>query len=160
MFAPAKQIRALICLVLLAGASLAADSGAGKNAIKPTVIADWQAFDRLISNRGMTVQWISWTSSERGIVKADYKNRILSLMGEQKAPDGKGRVAFNGSVARIDKDEFIFNGTIMIADTPDIGRRCEKTDTWRFAITQNRQYWRLRQFEWCDGLTDYLDIYF
>jgi hypothetical protein len=41
-----------------------------------------------------------------------------------------------------------------------MGRRCEQTGEWRFAVTQNRKYWRLRQFEWCDYLTDYIDIYF
>ena len=24
----------------------------------------------------------------------------------------------------------------------------------------NRRYWRMREFEWCDRLTDYIDIYF
>ena len=29
-----------------------------------------------------------------------------------------------------------------------------------FRVTQNRKYWRLQQMEVCDGLTDYVDIYF
>ncbi len=44
--------------------------------------------------------------------------------------------------------------------TPDAGRRCEANKAWRFAVTQNRPWWRLREFEWSDGLTDYVDIYF
>ena len=39
-------------------------------------------------------------------------------------------------------------------------RICEKTKDWHFAITQGRPYYRLREFEWCDGLTDYIDLYF
>jgi len=27
-------------------------------------------------------------------------------------------------------------------------------------VTQNRRYWRIRTFEWCDDLTDYVDVYF
>ena len=53
-----------------------------------------------------------------------------------------------------------FIGTIRIADTPDRGRLCEQTKSWRFAITQRRKYYRLREFEWCDGLTDYIDLHF
>ena len=49
---------------------------------------------------------------------------------------------------------------IRIADAPDPGRMCEATKSWHFAVTQNRRYYRLREFEWCDGLTDYIDIYF
>ena len=55
---------------------------------------------------------------------------------------------------------FTFKGTIRIKDTPDRNRSCEKTKNWHFAVTQNRPYFRLREFEWCDYLTDYIDIYF
>ena len=51
-------------------------------------------------------------------------------------------------------------GRIAIIDTPDPGRQCIRNGPMRFAVTQNRPYWRLREFEWCDGLTDYVDIYF
>ena len=63
-------------------------------------------------------------------------------------------------MTEIGADYFVFDGTIRIADTPDAGRRCEADKVWHFAVTQNRPYWRLREFEWCDGLTDYIDIYF
>ena len=66
----------------------------------------------------------------------------------------------DGTISEIGRDYFIFDGTIRIAETPDKGRLCEQTNTWRFAITQNRRFFRLREFEWCDGLTDYVDIYF
>ena len=47
-----------------------------------------------------------------------------------------------------------------ITDTPDRGRTCERRKTWHFAVTQRRSFYRLREFEWCDGLTDYVDVYF
>ena len=62
-------------------------------------------------------------------------------------------------VSELKKRGIGFDGTIRIADTPDRGRLCEQTKSWRFAITQRRKYYRLREFEWCDGLTDYIDIY-
>ena len=61
---------------------------------------------------------------------------------------------------QIGEGYFILRGTVAITDTPDPGRECRADKNWRFAITQNRQYYRLREFEWCDGLTDYVDIYF
>ena len=65
-----------------------------------------------------------------------------------------------GRIGEIGRDSFTFIGTIRIADTPDRGRLCEQTKSWRFAITQRRKYYRLREFEWCDGLTDYIDLHF
>ena len=78
----------------------------------------------------------------------------------QAQAGGPGRLWLDGDVTEIGADYFTFEGTIRISDTPDAGRACEKSKTWHFAVTQNRRYWRLREFEWCDGLTDYVDIYF
>ena len=66
----------------------------------------------------------------------------------------------DGVITEIGEGYFILRGTVAITDTPDPGRECRADKIWRFAITQNRQYYRLREFEWCDGLTDYVDIYF
>lgn len=82
------------------------------------------------------------------------------LLTAAQAKTGEGRLVMDGQVTEIGSDYFIFRGTIRIEDAPDPGRRCEATKDWRFAVTQNRPYWRLREFEWCDGLTDYIDIYF
>jgi hypothetical protein len=155
---PAKYLLAMAGFISFAGTQAAPQTA--QKQILPTQIQDRSAFERLLGNSGMSVQWISWSKAERGPVEVSYRQKILSLRGEQKARGGNGRVALSGTVARISKSEFILNGTIIIEDTPDMGRRCEQTGEWRFAVTQNRKYWRLRQFEWCDYLTDYIDIYF
>lgn len=157
MRAPAKWLTALAVLAVIAGAGVAADSD---KKLAPTEIRDWEAFDRIVNNSGMTVQWIDFGGAPRGKIDAVFKNKILELRGEQKSLGGNGRAALSGHITRIDATEFIFEGTVIIQDTPDIGRRCKKDGSWRFAITQNRKYWRLREFEWCDDLTDYIDIYF
>lgn len=77
-----------------------------------------------------------------------------------QAGSGGGRLFLDGSILEIGEGFFTFRGTIRITDTPDAGRSCERDKTWHFAITQNRPYYRLREFGWCDGLTDYIDIYF
>jgi hypothetical protein len=158
MWIPAKWLTAMGAAMLFAGSTAAEEPAAPRP--EPTKIGDWEAFDRIVNNKGMTVQWIDFDGAPRGKADASFQNLILSLKGEQQAPDGVGRVSLSGTIARVDASEFIFKGQIIIEDTPDVGRRCDQTGEWRFAITQNRKYWRLRQFEWCDGLTDYIDIYF
>ena len=122
-----------------------------------TRVLDRSALQRLLANKGLTLQWIGW--DQRGSVHARMAGETLLLTGAQ-AKEGAGRLFLDGAVREIGADYFIFSGTIRIEDAPDPARRCELTKDWRFAVTQNRSYWRLREFEWCDGLTDYIDIYF
>lgn len=123
-----------------------------------TIINDRTAFQRLLGNGGVTLQWIGWET--RGNLVADYSTDLLRLQGGQSTPDGKGKLTIDGVVTRIDASAFTFVGRIDITDTPDIGRHCVREGEMTFRVTQNRKYWRLQQMEVCDGLTDYVDIYF
>lgn len=121
-------------------------------------VLDPAALDRLKGNAGVTLQWIGW--NQRGSAFVREEGGAVRLTASQAEAGGPGRLLLDGRVAEIGSDYFIFSGRIAITGTPDPSRRCvaERGD-WRFAVTQNRPYWRLRQFEWCDGLTDYIDIY-
>ena len=123
-----------------------------------TRILDARAAERLLAAKGITLQWIGW--NERGSVNVRREGDLILLTGSQSEPNGLGRLFLDGSVTEIGSDYFLFDGIVRMTDTPDRGRTCEADNQWRFAITQNRPYWRLREFEWCDGLTDYIDIYF
>lgn len=113
---------------------------------------------RLRALKGMSLQWISW--DRRGKAKATVDARgVWRLRAEQSGPDGAA-AAIDGAITEIGADYFELRGTVTIVNTPDAGRTCEGYGTWRFAVTQNRKYYRLRQFEWCDDLTDYVDLYF
>ncbi len=114
--------------------------------------------ERLLNNKGATLQWIDWDT--RGTAVVTPGDELWRLRAAQTARANKGRMMLDGALLEIGEGYFTFRGTIRIADTPDNGRMCEATKTWHFAITQNRRYYRLREFEWCDGLTDYIDIYF
>lgn len=124
-----------------------------------TRILSQDAAHRLRNNSGMTLQWITW--DRRGDVEVTVDaNGVWHLSGSQSAQDGPGRVTVEGVVTEIGADYFLLDGRVTITDTPDPDRQCAADKVWRFGVTQGRQYWRLREFEWCDGLTDYIDIYF
>lgn len=143
--------RGIAALVLaLATGPVAADEAA------PAL--DEVTLDRLANNRGVTLQWISW--DQRGHANLRQGSDGYYLTGSQVDPARPGALWLDGKVIEAGPDWFTFEGLIRITHSPDQGRVCEANKTWHFAITQNRKYYRLREFEWCDGLTDYVDIYF
>ncbi len=155
-------IRSLAALLLFATATLSAQAGApsapAEGAAAPTRILNAAAAQRLRTNKGLTLQWIDW--NRRGTARVTVSGGVWTLRGEQTERGGPGKLWLEGRVTEIGRDYFLFDGTVSMTDTPDHGRQCAKQDVWRFAITQNRRYWRIRTFEWCDGLTDYIDVYF
>ena len=135
-------------MIVMAALLLAADAA-------PTIVADRAALARLRTNHGLTLQWIDW--DHRGRVRVSERGGVVHLSGSQS---GRGRLELEGDVIRIDATSFTFRGHIGIIDTPDPGRSCMRDGEYEFRITRNRRYWRLQQMEQCDGLTDYVDIYF
>lgn len=125
---------------------------------QPTVVEDPAALARLRANEGITLQWIGW--ERRGHVTVTEPDGLIHLSGAQEEDGGPGRLTLDGDVLRIDGDSLAFRGRIVIADSPDVGRLCERDGDFIFLVTHNRRYWRLQEMEVCDGLTDYVDIYF
>jgi hypothetical protein len=123
-----------------------------------TIVAAPGALAMLRHNSGLTLQWISW--DYRGRVRVGETGGLVHLSGSQVARDGAGRLELDGDVIEIGARSFTFRGRIAITDTPDPGRDCLREGTYEFRITGTRRYWRLQQMEQCDGLTDYVDIYF
>ena len=119
---------------------------------------DAAALQRLRRNSGITLQWIGW--DRRGQLKVVEEGGRILLRGGQRARGGPGRLELDGELLWIMADRFRFRGRILIADTPDAGRNCLRDGDFEFRITQRRRYWRLQEMEQCDGLTDYVDIYF
>lgn len=135
-----------------------AEKASAPLAPQPTLILDRVAAQRLLGAKGVTLQWIGW--NQRGSLHAREQDGTIFLTGSQSDQHGPGQLYLDGWVEEVGADYFVFRGTIRITDTPDGGRKCEGRKLWHFAVTQNRPYWRLREFEWCDYLTDYVDIYF
>lgn len=124
----------------------------------PTRIMSESDAERLRTVQGIALQWIDW--DRRGKVSvADSEDGVWRLEGTQLDEGGAG-VRVSGIITEIGEDFFLLDGRIEIAGTPDADRACKTDKVWRFAATQRRAYYRLREFEWCDDLTDYIDIYF
>lgn len=147
-----------ICLALALTMASAPALGDDPRTAEPTRILSETDAERLRTVQGITLQWIDW--DQRGDVHVTVNERgVWSLAGDQIEESGAG-VRLDGVITEIGTNYFLFDGMVQIADTPHAGRACEARKLWRFEATQRRAYYRLREFEWCDYLTDYIDIYF
>jgi hypothetical protein len=148
----------ILALAVSPSASHATGGGESPTTADQTRILDKRNAERLLANKGLTLQWIDW--DHRGTATVTRRAGLWSLHGRQADVNGPGLLALDGTITEIGPDYFTFQGKITISNTPDPGRTCSADKTWHFAVTQNRRYYRLREFEWCDSLTDYVDIYF
>lgn len=128
-------------------------------AAMPTKVISPADLTRLINNKGMSLQWMSGPARGQVRVLVDVASGQWTLAAAHGDQAG-AYVGVEGFVSEVGDNYFQLTGTLTILNTPDQGRTCRAFGNWRFAITQNRKYYRLRQFEWCDGLTDYIDIHF
>lgn len=153
-------MKPVLCLALLLAMPAAVPSPAigSQAASGPTRVDDRAALQRLRRNSGITLQWISFESPRRGHVVITERNGVVHLRGSQRGNGGE--VVLDGDVLQIGPRSFRFAGDITITNAPDQGRVCVREGEFEFRVTQNRRYWRLQQMEVCDGLTDYVDIYF
>jgi hypothetical protein len=128
-----------------------------------TEVRDTAAKARLLGKRRLSLQWISWNYF--GTLEAADLKGLIKVKGEQKSRTNGDFLRIEGVVAMIDAKQFEFVGTITReVSMPDLGgiRPCVRTGPMTFAITQNRKYWRLHEphVTACDGVADYIDIYF
>jgi hypothetical protein len=123
-----------------------------------TIVTDRAALARLRGNSGVTLQWISFESPRRGHVTVTESGGAIHLRGRQ-AGNG-GELTLDGDVVAIGPRSFTFRGEISIVGAPDATRNCLRAGTYEFRATGTRRYWRLQQMEECEGLTDYVDIYY
>jgi hypothetical protein len=167
-----RTLAALIGAVLLMGAQnppADTDNGQGFDGddaemaepgpAAPTRILSQPDAKRLRRLTGITLQWIGWDKDRGGAITMVSPDGVWRIYGEQRG-DKDQAVLVDGIITEIGPNYFIMEGAVTIANSPDQGRICEGYGKWRFAITQNRKYYRLREFEWCDYLTDYIDLYF
>lgn len=129
------------------------------SAAMPTRVISPDDLQRLINNKGMSLQWMNGPARGPVRVLVDVANGQWTLMGTHGGAND-AYVSVDGFISEVGDKYFQLTGNLTILNTPDAGRTCRAFGDWRFEITQNRKYYRLRHFEWSDGLTDYIDIHF
>lgn len=154
---PLPRKQTIIALVCCAGLAFAGGPSVAQEAPVATEVSSTRDANRLRTAQGISLQWIDW--GERGQVHVSRgPDGVWRINGLQRGAGG--RLAVDGVITEIGEDYFLMDGRIVISNAPGGGRLCMQDKVWRFEVTQNRSYYRLREFEWCDRLTDYIDIYF
>ncbi len=125
-----------------------------------TVVKDAKARQMLLGKHKLSLQWISWDYF--GSASVVDRKGVYSLKGEQKGRGNTDLVRIDGTVKSIAAREFVFDGTIVTQVSHiNGGEPCTREGEMTFRITGKRKYWRLQQIDNpCDGVADYVDIYF
>jgi len=125
-----------------------------------TDVNDAKAAKMLLGKHKISLQWISWEYF--GVANVTNKGGVYRLKGEQKGRESTDLVTVDGVITRIDAKEFKFDGKVVTRVTHvNGGKPCERTGEMTFRITGTRRYWRMQQIDNpCDGVADYVDIYF
>ena len=130
------------------------------SAQEKTVVKDANARKMLLGKHLLSLQWISWDYF--GAANIVNQKGVYYLKGEQKQRKGTDYVKVDGTITEINAKDFKFNGVIeMRISHINNGEPCKREGEITFAATKNRKYWRLQEMDNpCDGVTDYVDIYF
>ncbi len=125
-----------------------------------TVVNDANAKKMLLGKHKLSLQWISW--NRFGAATVTDKKGVLYLKGEQKQGGGKDFLKIDGTIIAIEKNEFVFLGTILTrVSYINGGEPCKRDGKMTFAIKGKRRYWRLQEMDNpCDSATDYVDVFF
>lgn len=125
-----------------------------------TEVQDRVAARRLLGKHMFSLQWISWDYF--GTANVTLRNGLYSIKGEQKGRGNTDFVTIVGEIETIKAREFTMNGTITTQVSHiNNGEPCVREGTFTFRVTGTRKYWRLQEMQNpCDGVADYVDIYF
>jgi hypothetical protein len=114
----------------------------------------------LLGSHPLSLQWISW--DHPGMVSIIDDDGVLRVEGSQTARQDGDYLKIEGVITEVKPREFSFVGQIVTRVSHiNNGKSCTRSGNMRFRATGKRKYWRLRQMDNpCDGVTDYVDIYF
>lgn len=119
---------------------------------------------RLAGKHNLTIQWIGW--DKPGEIMFNFiGNDEYEVEGFQKGSKSEEcsecYLKVKGKIIEINPKELQFIGKIESSIYYiQEGEPCIKEGTFSFLSTKSRKYWRCQNMEGCDGVTDYVDIYF
>lgn len=150
------MLRKVICAVFIVLTGLSFSGYAQEK----TVVNDAPAAKMLLGKHLLSLQWISW--DRFGAATVVNRKGVYYLKGEQREHGGSDYLKVDGVITEINRKDFKFEGTIeMQISHNNGGAPCKRTGEMTFAVTGKRKYWRLQEMDNpCDGVTDYVDIYF
>lgn len=97
--------KASLSLVVIASLALPAGAALAQNrSPEPTRVLDRAAAQRLLANKGLTLQWIDWTT--RGHARVQQMRGVWQLRGAQAEAGGPGRLLLEGRIGEIGRDSF------------------------------------------------------
>ena len=125
-----------------------------------TVVNDTKARQQLLGKHKLSLQWISWDYFGTAIVT--QKRGLYYLKGKQAGRGNQDFLTVDGTITEISAREFKFNGKIVTQISHNNhGNPCVREGEMTFRITGQRKYWRLMEMDSpCEGIVDYVDIYF
>ena len=138
--------------------------GLANGAFAQTTINSQSAYQKLIGEHELNLQWLDDNSGRGNATVAEQADKMLTLKGLQQQ-DANNYLSIDGLITAINEQSFIFEGKIIITlDDFNQGEPCERSGTMTFLITGGRKFWRLQEIENpCDkesNLVDYVDLYF
>jgi hypothetical protein len=113
----------------------------------------------------LSLQWISW--DDFGYIDFEKIDaNIYKVKGIQESNESNEEcrdcfLKIEGKITQISEKVLSFTGKIESSvHYIQNGTPCVKEGTFEFKSTGNRKYWRCQNMNGCDGVTDYVDIYF
>jgi len=113
--------------------------------------------EALLGEHRLEMQWLA--SVKPGSAVVTENNGVLMLKGEQRG--ATEYLTMTGTVTFMGPEAFVFHGT-MVTKVNEVnnGQPCTRKGNLKFAIIDNRRFWRLQQTENpCAPVKDLVDIY-
>ena len=117
-----------------------------------------KAEKKLLGKHLFSLQWISWEKFGTAVITRGKDGLEIDAKQELNGD----YVTMKGTIQPIDEKAFMFTGDIITRVYHiNKGEECKRSGTFQFKATGNRKYWRMQKIENpCDGVADYVDVYF
>jgi len=149
----------LICFLIFSCTQGHAASSAEMTGMKSAGTSDPAVINKLLGSHMFSLQWISWEKFGTATIFKDAEGKLF--IDARQALNGD-EVTLTGQVTAIDAKTFIVDGELLTKVSHiNGGNVCPRSGRFTFKATGNRKYWRLQEMENpCDGVTDYVDVFF
>jgi len=118
--------------------------------------------EKIVGNHLLSLQWISWDYFGDAKIMSTKEENLYEIDGIQKSKENDDYLKIKGTLTALSDKHLIFNGTIETSVYHiNNGKPCIRNGKFNFKVSGQRKYWRLQEMNNpCDGVADYVDIYF